>query len=138
MKKFSFLFVLIAVALFAVVTPVGAQAVDAGCNAILTSQGNIAFFLCRVALILNTIIPILITLAVVYFIWGVIGYVLGKSEEAKKEGRDRMIWGLVGLAVIVSIWGLVAILKNLVGVPNTNTISVPCIVSPGITCPQTT
>ncbi len=140
MKKLSGLFVLAAIAL-SVFAPsfAFAQSVSSDCNAVVTQSGNIiAGFLCRVALLLNTIVPILITLAVVYFIWGVVQYVLGSSEDAKKEGRDRMIWGLIGLAVIVSIWGLVAILKNFTYVNNnSNTISVPCIESPGIVCPTT-
>ena len=29
-----------------------------------------------------------------------------------------MIWGLIGLAVIVSIWGLIAVLRNSFGIDN--------------------
>lgn len=97
---------------------------------------GIEYALCRIALILNTLIPILITLGVVYFIYGVITYVIAKDEEAKSRGRNVMIYGLIGLAVIVSVWGLVNLLKATFGVPDSNTISVPCIESPGITCPQ--
>lgn len=58
---------------------------------------------------LNSIIPILVALGVVYFVWGVVNYVIADSEEAKQGGRDRIIWGIIGLAVIVSMWGLVNI-----------------------------
>lgn len=136
MKKLSGLLVLIALFVFAVTPVAFAQNVTSDCNQVVTQSGNIiAGLLCRIALLLNTIVPILITLAVVYFIWGVVGYVLGSSEDAKKEGRDRMIWGLIGLMVIVSIWGLVNILKNFAYVSDSNTINVPCIASPGISCP---
>lgn len=70
----------------------------------------------RIQTIFNYIIPLLITLGVIYFIWGVISYVLSKSEEAKKEGRDRMIYGIIGLFVIISIWGLVGLLANTFGI----------------------
>lgn len=102
------------------------------CNSV--GIGTLSYILCKVSLLLNTIIPILITLGVVYFIWGVISYVMAKEEEAKKEGRSRMIYGLIGLVVIVSIWGLVAILKNTFGVANTSSIQVPCIETPGNPC----
>ena len=69
-----------------------------------------------IGVILNTLIPILITLGVIYFMWGVIQYTTGKSDDAKKEGRDRMIFGIIGLFVIVSVWGLVGVLGNTFGV----------------------
>ncbi|HEV7702496.1 MAG TPA: hypothetical protein VGO63_03605, partial [Candidatus Paceibacterota bacterium] len=60
--------------------------------------------------ILNSIIPLLVTLGVVYFVWGVVQYVIADAEEAKKTGKNRIIYGIIGLAVIVSLWGLVNIL----------------------------
>src|SRR3989344_585142 len=68
--------------------------------------------LCRIGDILNSVIPVLIALGVVYFVWGVITYVIGSDEEAKKKGRDRIIYGIIGLAVIIAVWGLVRILVN--------------------------
>jgi uncharacterized membrane protein len=70
--------------------------------------------------LLNIIIPILITLGVVYFIWGVVQYVTSGDAEKKEQGQQHMIWGLIGLAVIVSIWGLIAILRNTFGVTDQN------------------
>ena len=119
-------------AFLAPVATVLAQTVTAPCDGL---NGSIEYALCRVSGILNTIIPILITLGVVYFIYGVITYVISKDEEAKSRGRDVIIWGLIGLAVIVSIWGLVNILKNTFGITDDNTINVPCIESPGVVCP---
>lgn len=65
---------------------------------------------------MNAIIPVLITLGIIYFILGVIQYMSGKSDDAKKEGRDKMIWGIIGLFAIVSIWGLVALLNSTFGI----------------------
>ncbi len=63
--------------------------------------------------ILGLLMPILITLAVVYFIWGMVQFI-GKSgsEEGRTEGRQRMIWGVVGIFVIVSVWGLVGFINS--------------------------
>lgn len=92
--------------------------------------------LCRIATVLNNVIPILITLAVIYFIWGVIHYAIARDESAKTEGRGAMIWGLVALMVIVSVWGLVNFIKNFVGInADDNEIEIPCIESPGVPCP---
>ncbi|MBI5139708.1 hypothetical protein HZA26_03825 [Candidatus Nomurabacteria bacterium] len=68
--------------------------------------------LCKLQEILNSIIPVLVTLGVVYFVWGVVQYVIADGEEAKKAGKDRIIYGVIGLAVIISLWGLVYMLSG--------------------------
>ncbi|MES2416247.1 MAG: hypothetical protein V4504_00940 [Patescibacteria group bacterium] len=98
------------------------SSIVAGANGV-----TLGYIICKISEFINLIIPILIGLGVVYFIWGVVSYVVAKEEEAKTAGRDKMIYGLIGLAVIVSIWGLVTILKDTFGVTNNASIQVPCI-----------
>ena len=62
--------------------------------------------------IINKIIPILIAIAVIIFIYGVITYVVASSPDDKAKGQQTMLYGIIGLFVIVSVWGLVAILNN--------------------------
>jgi hypothetical protein len=98
-------------------TPFLALAQNSGCNAARAlNPGDIQYIICRIGDILDTIIPILVVLGVVYFIWGVVSYVIGDDEEAKKKGRDRMIYGIIGLVVIVAMWGLVGIVRNTFGI----------------------
>ena len=105
-------------------------AVPSGVSA--RSDSTLETILCRVGSILNLIIPFLIVLGVIYFAWGVISYVIGGDEEAKKKGRDRIIYGIIGLAVIVGVWGLVGILNRTFNTTTGGTITVPCIVgTPG-------
>ena len=75
----------------------------------------IAYFLCKVQQIFNAVLPVLIALGVVYFVWGVVQYVIGDSEEAKNKGKERMIFGIGGLAIILSLWGLVYIIVDTFG-----------------------
>jgi len=84
-------------------------------------------FVCKIGDILNVVVPILIALGVVYFIWGVITYVIASDEEAKQSGRNRIIFGIIGLAVIIGLWGLVRILTGTFGVENTGTITYPTV-----------
>lgn len=79
---------------------------------------DLSTFICKIGDILNIVVPILIALGVVYFIWGVITYVISDDEEAKQAGRNRIIFGIIGLAVIIGLWGLVRILTNTFGVDN--------------------
>lgn len=82
------------------------------CRATIENIGDI---LCRFSELLNSALPVLIALGVVYFVWGVVVYVIASDEEAKKKGRDRIVYGIIGLAVVVGLWGLVAIVVNTFG-----------------------
>lgn len=74
------------------------------------------------------IVPVLITIAVIYFVWGVIQFMTTSEEEAKKMGRTKIINGLIGLFVIVAFWGIIAIVKRTFGVDNvTGQGIVPCV-----------
>ena len=88
--------------------------------------------------LLATIIHILITLAVVYFIWGVIQFTVSTDEEAKKGARGKIIQGLIGLFVIVSFWGIIKLITTTFGVgpEQLNSGSIPCIPAPnsGVVC----
>ncbi len=69
--------------------------------------------------LLDQLVVFLIALAVVWFIWNVIRYTMSSDEEKKGAAKTQMIWGVVAIAVIVSIWGLVAILQGIFGVNTT-------------------
>ena len=70
-----------------------------------------------VCIINKSVIPLIITLALAMFIWGVVQYVINSDEEAKKaKGRQFMIWGIIGLTVMFGVWGLVKILGTTFGI----------------------
>jgi hypothetical protein len=84
---------------------------DSSAGSTVTCNSSNAFGngICKVQQLLNQIIPLLVALGVVYFIWGVVQYVIGGGEEAKKKGRDHIIYGLIGLAIIISLAGIINI-----------------------------
>ena len=96
-----------------------------GCANVLL--GTIQSIICRIGNILDTLIPILVVLGVVYFIWGVITYVIAGDEESKKKGREKMIYGIIGLVVIVALWGLVGIVTNTFDLTGSANISIPTV-----------
>lgn len=70
----------------------------------------INYFTCT---LMNAVVPLLVGLAVVAFVYGIIKYFLNpESEEKRKEGKSYMFWGLVTLFVMVSIWALVGIFAS--------------------------
>ncbi|MEA2112773.1 MAG: hypothetical protein U9P50_02255 [Patescibacteria group bacterium] len=61
--------------------------------------------------ILSAIVPLIVSLAVIFFIWSTAQYIL-KEGDAKNEAKSHMTWGIVILFVIISVWSLVAILEE--------------------------
>ena len=100
---------------------------SANCEYSAASGGTILGLLCRFGQILNSVVPVLIALGVVFFVYGVITYVVASDEEAKSTGRDRIIFGIVGLAVIIGVWGLVAILRNTFDLRNQGNLQLPTV-----------
>lgn len=62
--------------------------------------------------LIGTVLPIIIAAAVVYFIYGIAVYVMAGDDDAKAAAKGKIIYGVIGLFVMVSVWGLVNILTN--------------------------
>lgn len=62
----------------------------------------------------NVVIQLLIAFAVIYIIFNVIRFIMVGADkpEDRTAIRATILWGIVGLFVILSIWGLVRILTN--------------------------
>ena len=59
------------------------------------------------------LIGFLVTLGLIYFLWGVAKYISSGSDAASHdEGRQMMINGIIALFVMVSVWGLVNVLAE--------------------------
>lgn len=86
-------------------------------------------FSCFISYIIITIIKPLIwlimALAVVYFLWNV-AESIRKSDQPDElaKFRSKAFWGIIALAVMVSLWGLVNILVNTFAGPAIN-INIP-------------
>lgn len=67
-----------------------------------------------ISLINSVFVPLLFSLAFLYFLYGVYKYfILGAASEAERtKGRDVILWGLIGFAVIISVWGLVNVITT--------------------------
>ncbi len=84
------------------------------------SFSGLGKILCTVQILINSAVSVILALGVLYFVWGVVQFMIANSEEAKTRGRDTIIYGIIALAVIVSLWGLVNIVVNTLGVSGTS------------------
>lgn len=83
----------------------------------ITSLGGLIL---RLQVILNTIVPFLVGLGVFIIIYGVFGYIRHSAEEEKRaESKMFVVWGVIMVFLMVSIWGLVSILVNTLPLRNT-------------------
>ncbi|MEI8338103.1 MAG: hypothetical protein WCF92_03085 [bacterium] len=107
-NKLQNIFLVISSLLFAF--PAFAQTNNCGSG---TPQGFHDLLTCYIAYKIEHYIPFLIMIAFVLFLIGVVRFVgAGDNEEARQAGRSVMIFGIVVLFVMVSVWGLVAILYS--------------------------
>lgn len=66
--------------------------------------------------VFDQLILFFVTLALVLFMWGVVQYI--KSPVQSKEGknvytkRSAMLWSLIALFVLFSIWGILRLMLN--------------------------
>jgi TRAP-type C4-dicarboxylate transport system permease small subunit len=67
--------------------------------------------------VLDRLIPILIIIATIVFIWGVIQYITAGADEEKRAGaRNLIIYALIGIFVIIAVFGIVKLLQDFFGV----------------------
>ncbi len=58
--------------------------------------------------ILLSLVPLLSSVALLLFFWGMADYIFrAGNERATEDGRQRMIWGIVGLFSIAAVWGII-------------------------------
>jgi len=68
----------------------------------------------------NIVVPLLFVIVTIIFMYGVMNYVWHGGDKTKRaEGLQYIIWGLVGLFVMFSVWGLVNILSATFNLKNT-------------------
>lgn len=62
--------------------------------------------------ILNPLITLLFAVATMMFAWGIVQYIRGSqgSDQQIQQGKRAMMWGIVGMFIMASAWGIVYLL----------------------------
>jgi hypothetical protein len=81
----------------------------------------------------GSVIPVLIAAGLIVFLFGLIRYLWDNKGDAKKhsENKSVMLWGLVALFVMVSVWGIVRLGQQAFGISGNETINTPIVPSVG-------
>lgn len=79
------------------------------------------------------VVTLIFAIAFIVFLWGVFKYFIlgGGNEESRNEGKQFIMYGLIGFVIMISLWGLVAIANTTLGL-NNNTR--PCLPTFGGKC----
>ncbi len=78
--------------------------------------------------IINTVlVPLVFALAFLMFLWGMFKtFILGGSDEGKQtEGKQLMMYAIIGFVVMVALWGIVNLLLGEFGISAGETVTLP-------------
>jgi cbb3-type cytochrome oxidase subunit 3 len=66
--------------------------------------------------ILNPLIAFLFAVALAVFFYGLVRFILntGNGKE-NADGKQHMIWGIVGLCIMISVYGILNVVCNTIG-----------------------
>ena len=72
-------------------------------------------------MIINPLILLLFALAIVYFLFGVFQFLMNQENEEKKtSGKSHMLWGIVGIVIMLGVWTILGMVINTLGIKGVN------------------
>ena len=71
--------------------------------------------------ILNPLIVLGFAIALLYFFYGVFTFVPNAGNEKGRElGKRSIVWGLIGMFIMVSVFGIIRVILNTFSIPTNN------------------
>ena len=65
--------------------------------------------------LLTPLIVLLFALATVYFLYGVFKFIQNQNSGSAQDleaGKQHMVWGIIGIAIMVSVYGILHFIQN--------------------------
>lgn len=88
----------------------------AGAPLLMFAQTSATTILRDIGNIFKILIPILITAGLIYFIYGVVRYVIASDADDREKAKSIVTRGIIGLFVVISVWGLIGIIQSTFGI----------------------
>lgn len=71
------------------------------------------------AAIINPLLAIIFAAALLYFLWGGFEFITNAdSDKGRETGRQHMLWGVVGMLIMVSVFAILRLFLSTFGVTN--------------------
>jgi len=72
-------------------------------------------------LIINPLIILLFALALAFFLYGVFEFISNQDNEEKKtKGKNHMLWGIIGITIMMGVWTILNIVLNTLDITDVN------------------
>lgn len=86
-----------------------------------TTPGTLQNIVCLITdVAASYVVPLLTLAAFIFFLWRVLKFIQESGNSTKQtENRQSLMWSIVGLTVMVAIWGIVAVIGNTLGIDST-------------------
>ena len=56
-----------------------------------------------------------------YFLWGVFDFLTNQeSEDKKTTGKKHMLWGIIGITIMVGVWTILGIIMQTLNISGIN------------------
>ena len=95
---------------------------------LVLAEATVGSLLSKIQTILGALVPLLGTAAFVVFLWGVVKFIsAGGNEEKRKEAKNLIIYGLIGLFVMVAVWGIIKLVAGTFDLQEGGDINLPQI-----------
>ena len=76
---------------------------------------NLLFKLNKV--ILNPLIELSFIVALCVFLFGVMEFIFNAdSQEKRSKGKQHMLWGIIGLLIMLTVFGVISLLTTTLGI----------------------
>ncbi len=86
-------------------------------NTAYAAAGNVDQLIANInTYIINPFIGFLFVLATAWFLIGLLRYYFGRSPEDRATGHKHMLWGLAGMFIMISVFGIMRIIVNTFGI----------------------
>ena len=81
------------------------------------AEARVEYFINTInKVVINPIIYFLFSLGTILFLFGIIRFFLNLTDETiRKESKNHMVWGLIGMFIMVSVFGIMNLIVKTIG-----------------------
>lgn len=81
-----------------------------------SATGTVGYIIISLRYIFDLIIPLLMAVAMAAFLWGIVKYIYAAGDEEKrKDAKGIIIYGVLGMFILVAFWGIIQIVAYTFG-----------------------
>lgn len=65
-----------------------------------------------VTYIIDPIILLIFAAGFFLFVWGLVQFIWKLDEGAQNDGKQHMLWGIIGMMIMVSVYGIITLIDE--------------------------